>query len=74
MSPAPSTGATDECADPVVVIGVPSGSGALVARGTALNLLELLPLILHDRVEPGDGRQSTVPRRWERGTATAAAA
>ena len=56
MPPAPATGATDECADPVVVIGVPSGSAALVTHGAALNLLALLLLLLHDGVEPGDGR------------------
>ena len=56
MSPAPATGATDECADPVVAVGAPPGNGTLATSGTALNLLELLLLLLHDGGEPDDGR------------------
>lgn len=55
MALGPATAALREGADLVVVVGVPPCSGVLVKRGTTLNLLELLLLLLYD-VERGDGR------------------
>ena len=73
MSPALATRANKERAGPVIMVGVFPRSGALVARGAALNRLELLLLLLHDAVEPGDGGESTVGQRLRRGAAAAAA-
>ena len=71
MFPALATGANEERADSVVIVGVSPGSDALVTSGTALNRLVLQPLLLHDAVEPGDGGQTTVRRRLRRGAAAA---